>query len=282
MTPKEWKGVAVASLFTGIVLLSAGPEAGAILGLSSARWYLVMTLLVGLGPGLSILGLGFQRLHERNLVADTPTSKIRSMALGLVEIEGVAKPAADTFRAPFSDEQCLLYTYKVEEYKQQGKHKSWVTIDEGKRAAPFYVDDGTGQVLVAPDEARLNLPEERTVHVGGGEKPPEVVQRFIDQSEEVDVERKELDLKLFTLELGNRRRYTQHILKPDAEVYVFGKALSDSKEPFIASDASTPMFLISDEVEDDLLDSWTRWGWISIATGGIWTVGALLFLSPFF
>lgn len=272
VTVTQLKGVAGLSLFAGIILLVTVP--GRLIG-GGVTGFVLFYGLFGLFPGVTVMYLGFKLMRRRNLVADTPTSKIQSMAMGLVEVTGTARPAGETFRAPFSDEKCLLYTYTVEEYRQQGKHKSWVTIDEGKRVAPFRVDDGTGTVLVAPEEAQLEIPRDARFEVDGGKEPREAIQRFIEQSEEVDSESANLDLKLFKVPLGNRRRYSQHLLKPGDDVYVFGKAMSDKSGPFIASDASTPLFLISDEKQDDLTSSWTRWSWISIVGGGLWAVGFL-------
>ena len=47
----------------------------------------IMGGVLTLGGG-GVFILGFNRMSKYRLIADTPTSKIRSMAMGIVEING--------------------------------------------------------------------------------------------------------------------------------------------------------------------------------------------------
>jgi hypothetical protein len=49
-----------------------------------------MLALLSSGIGIALMAYGFSRMKRYMLIKDTPTSKIRSMALGLVEINGGA------------------------------------------------------------------------------------------------------------------------------------------------------------------------------------------------
>ncbi|MGH7742142.1 MAG: hypothetical protein ACRENS_08975, partial [Candidatus Eiseniibacteriota bacterium] len=50
--------------------------------------------------GLVMFVRGFRAWNERRLIENTPTARIRSMAMGLVEIEGVVEPRS-VLAAPF-------------------------------------------------------------------------------------------------------------------------------------------------------------------------------------
>jgi len=98
-----------------------------------------------------------------------PTSKIRSLAMGLVEIYGQAlAPQGNNLKSPFSNKDCVYYKYTVEEYRQQGKHKRWVTVLSGDKIRPFYVRDETGQVLVDPASAKIDIPMDNEYSSGFG------------------------------------------------------------------------------------------------------------------
>jgi hypothetical protein len=57
---------------------------------------------------------GVNRYRQRSLIADTPTSKVRSLAMGRVELQGTVEPIGETFTAPFSNDECVLYRYSIE------------------------------------------------------------------------------------------------------------------------------------------------------------------------
>lgn len=237
------------------------------------------------GGGIYAFLSGFSYLHRRHLIVNTPTAKVRSLSLGVAEVFGEVVQDDTVLKSPFSGEDCVAYKYEVEEYRQQGKSKSWVTIDEGRRGTNFLVDDGTGQVTVDPRGAWLRIPDENTITVDGGVTPPEPIQQFIDANARVGPEDKNLDLKLFKLPMGNKRRYTEQFVRTGDEVYVFGKALSmpgvsssvNAENIVISRDRSTPLFMISDRDEDELVGSFGRkalvrvGGGIALILSGLWS-----------
>ena len=101
---------------------------------------------------------GFMRLRRKRLIENIPTSTIRGMALGLVELIGRAKKDKPLI-SPLSLTPCVLYRYTVERYEKRGRHSSWVTVAKGSTFyCPFWIDDDTGKVLVFPQGAELILP----------------------------------------------------------------------------------------------------------------------------
>ena len=109
-------------------------------------------LFVGLAfvGALGVIFWGFQTYQFGRLIRDTPTGKVRSVAMGRAEVEGDVIPATKVYDQPFSEGQCVYYEYEVKEYREDSDDdgKSWQTIQRGESAEPFYIDDGTGQILV--------------------------------------------------------------------------------------------------------------------------------------
>jgi hypothetical protein len=112
--------------------------------------------LLGFGGGIGLFTYGFRLLQRRRLILDTPFSKIRSAAMGMVEVSGLAV-GPYTMVAPVTGHPCYYYSTAVWEYKQNGKNKNWVKVAGECMHLPFFVDDNTGRVLVDPCGADLDL-----------------------------------------------------------------------------------------------------------------------------
>jgi hypothetical protein len=95
---------------------------------------------------------GFRLLQRQRLIADTPRSTIRSAALGMVELSGKAV-GPYILVAPLSQTNCLYYRLVIES-NPQGDLDSKIK----ELSAPFFLDDGTGKVLIYPQGAELNMP----------------------------------------------------------------------------------------------------------------------------
>jgi len=115
---------------------------------------LLILLLVG-GPMFLVTGL--RTWQKKRLMENTPCSKVRSAAMGRVEITGVARPARP-MQALLTQKPCCWWRYRVQEYRKQGKSKNWVTLATFESPEPFYIEDETGRVLVDPTQAEIYLP----------------------------------------------------------------------------------------------------------------------------
>lgn len=100
---------------------------------------------------------GLAALRQKRLIENIPTSKIRSAAMGLVELNGAAKPVKE-MAAPLSGRASCWWRVIVEEYRKSGKNSSWVTIKDVQSFDPFYIQDDTGQVLIVPAGASMRAP----------------------------------------------------------------------------------------------------------------------------
>ena len=111
---------------------------------------------LGLCAGIGLFVYGFRLLQRRRLILDTPFSKIRSAAMGMVEISGLAM-GPYTMIAPITERECFYFRTLVYEWKQQGKSKQWVKVAGECLHVPFFVDDNTGRMLIDPRGADLDL-----------------------------------------------------------------------------------------------------------------------------
>ena len=122
--------------------------------MSSLFWPLGSTAAVG--AGVLAFAHGFRAMRLQRLIQDTPTARVRSMAMGLVELEGALRGRSRS-RAPFSDCDCVWWEVEVQTLRQSNKGmRSWNTVHREQSGHPFYVDDGTGTALIYPQGATVS------------------------------------------------------------------------------------------------------------------------------
>jgi hypothetical protein len=172
-------GVLVVILHWFLPLAHASMAFGALADLAVAA----------IAAGLTVYG--FSVLHEKRVIEDTPSSRVRSVAMGIAELVGTAREAAP-LASPLTQVPCVYYRYKVEEERSSGRNKEWVTIEDERSIQPFYLEDETGRILVIPESAETILRRAfREVRRDGGL-------------------------------LGARRRYTEWRLIPGQRICVVG------------------------------------------------------------
>ncbi|MFN0314594.1 MAG: hypothetical protein ACKVQA_06130 [Burkholderiales bacterium] len=112
-----------------------------------AGWLIALTLVTGLGA--FIWHRGFRRLRA---IADTPTSKIASAALGYVELFGqsASLPGRKT-RSQLTNLPCVWFRYTVE----QRRNNKWVRTDSGESREEFLLRDTSGSCVIVPEHAEV-------------------------------------------------------------------------------------------------------------------------------
>jgi hypothetical protein len=169
-------------------------------------------LALGLGFGLLWFGGGFKRWRRLRLFQDTPTSKVRSMAMGRVEVHGNAEGKA-ALEAPFTGASCVWFRWTVEEEVRRNRRTSWKSVATGGSDAwPFYLEDETGSVLVDPRGAEVEIP------IDYRSRRPERAQSIA-----AFLEGEGIATRGF---LGWKRklRFTEWHIAPGEEIYVLGFA----------------------------------------------------------
>ena len=112
--------------------------------------------LIGIAGGLYLFVRGFLLLARKRLLLNTPTSKIRSASLGLLEVSGVAT-GAYTVATPIAGRQCFLYRTTAWQKSDESRTGEWKKVAEESLHVPFFLDDNTGQLLIEPSGADLDL-----------------------------------------------------------------------------------------------------------------------------
>lgn len=122
-----------------------------------AGFFAAFAVLLSLGG----LWLWWRSTRKGRLMADTPTSRIRSAAQGFVELEGSAHWLPDDqIRGPLTGEKCVWWEYAIHEKRRMrvGKETKtqWVRIAGARSEEIFMLQDGTGEVVVDPHKASIH------------------------------------------------------------------------------------------------------------------------------
>lgn len=108
---------------------------------------------------------GFNQLQ---LIANTPTAKIRSAVQGYIELNGQARlMTGPVIVSPLSKKNCVWYRYKIEEKSegQQGNSREttyWRVIKQETSGELFLLEDDTGRCVIDPDDADVIVTNKRT------------------------------------------------------------------------------------------------------------------------
>lgn len=182
------------------------------------------------GPALFFMG--FRQMRIRQLIAHTPTARIRSMAMGLVELSGEVA-ARSRITAPFSRREVAYWEVQVQTLRASRKgQRAWTTVHRAHSGSPFYLSDGSGRALVFPDGADVRTSmgvEEQTNGFG-------VPQMYMDYMERAG-------LALRAVWALGPMRFRERVLAEGQHVYVLGRA------------HPKPMAHTVSEIEEDVLEA---------------------------
>jgi len=97
-------------------------------------------------------------LYYRRMVENTPTSKVRSLSMGMVELSGKTKLYYD-LRASATKTPCVYYRCRYYKFQRTGDSSHWrLTRSVASGKIPFYIEDDTGRVLIKPKGAVFSVP----------------------------------------------------------------------------------------------------------------------------
>lgn len=105
------------------------------------------------------LATHYWRLKRR--IENTPTSKARSAAMGMIEVHGRAKRLY-ALVSPISQQPCVYYCLK--KYRRASRDKQWqLSRITSSGTVPFIIEDDTGKIKIDPQGAKLSP---KTTHEG--------------------------------------------------------------------------------------------------------------------
>ena len=285
---------------------SAATAVGIVLQSSDDDPFLL--IVGGFVLGLFLVYHGFGLWKRARLIEDTPTEKVRSVAVGRTELEGTVAEYERSVEPAYHDEDCVYVDWEAERYDDTGDNEGWRTVADGTEALPFYLDDGTGRMLVRADRDEPTVDIQDDPHTyrrtfGTGESPPEAVSAYVDryrkrgESGTAEAADGALDQAMETVsELGasgdplgattDRRRFTQRVLPVGADAYVFGAATEreeagteggQERKLALGRDGSMDEFLIADASGERLEERYSKRGPLEIAGGLLLSAVALYF-----
>ncbi len=166
--------------------------------------------IVGAIGGLVLFYRGFAVLQRKHLILNTPTSKIRSAALGLVEVNGLAA-GPYLIKAPVTGKACYYYRTIGWELRQSGKNKEWRKVADESLHVPFYIDDNTDVLLVNPQGAETDLHRDFREEYGNSffssDEMPEAVRSFLVR---------------YGVSGDHRVRVEEYCIKPKNALFILG------------------------------------------------------------
>lgn len=165
---------------------------------------------VGATAGVFLFLRGFSMLRCKRLIMNTPSSKIRSASMGLVEISGTAK-GPQTVPAGITGEACYYYRAMAWQLKYSGRNREWKKVADESLYVPFFIEDATGDALVDPQGAELDIHCDFKDELGGSSlgsgMMPENASRFVLR---------------YGLLSSERIRVEEYCIKPGDPLFVLG------------------------------------------------------------
>jgi len=220
---------------------------------SQTLWFISIGLVIG--PVLFFAGLRW--LSHKRLIENIPTSKIRSIAMGLVEIMGQVIPIGNNImKSPFANIDCVYYKYTVERWVKAKDSHHWRVVKSGKSDIPFLLKDNTGSVLIDSSGANIEVTKV-TYTSGSGKDPSPIIKKFLKS--------RNLDYEGF-FGINYKMRYREALIKPNDSLYIIGTAADNpfkedgsaqhSSDDIMIHKGKGKIYYISDRSEKKVLTSY--------------------------
>lgn len=157
-------------------------------------------MTAGVVPAIAAIALfwsGFYFIFLKRQIENTPTSKIRSIAMGMVEVHGRARRVY-ALVAPISHAACAWY--RIRKYRKDRRDNWKLVREEDSGHVPFQIDDGTGMVIVAPSGASVKTRIKHTSYPG------------------------QSGISFIGSDFGDNEKWVEEIVYEGSSVYVLGYA----------------------------------------------------------
>lgn len=165
---------------------------------------------IGACVGVYLFFRGFKMLQFKRLILNTPTSKVRSASMGLVELSGMPV-GPHTIPAGITGDPCYYYRATAWEYQRSGNNSEWKRVADESLFVTFFLQDDTGRMLVNAQGADMDVHRNFKDEFGGSffrsnDMPMGTVQDF---------------LLRYGLS-GKHIRIEECCIKPDYPIFVLG------------------------------------------------------------
>lgn len=170
-----------------------------------------------LGGGIALYVQGWKRLRRTWVIRNLPTSRVRSVAMGMAEVCGrIRLTGGVPVISPVRGLACAWWRVRITRTREttdsKGRSTTQTTVMLDERAAtPFHVEDDTGKLLVHPDGAEVHGDQVCDEDFGG----------FISSKDEQAGAF--LAAKGYAPGFGTSYDVDEWVLRQDAEGYVLGE-----------------------------------------------------------
>jgi hypothetical protein len=167
----------------------------------------------------------FQQYLLGQKIRNTPTSKARAAAIGLVELNGKAK-SKDRLTSPITRTACAYYDVYCEYYYHTKNSSGWRTFYRECSDNQFYLEDDTGKVLADSKGAKVSIQPDFSFKGTLNDKaffgllPSNQVDRKVLDYLESNPKAKEA-AKAYS---GNQLRFLEYFIADGDALYVLGSA----------------------------------------------------------
>ena len=242
-------------------------------------------LVFGLFFGVTSFFKGLKWIKEKREIEDIPTSEIRSIAMGLVEIYGEVVPIkGKILKSPLSNNDCVYFKFTIEEERGSGKNRHWEVIKRGNAEENFLVRDQTGEVLVNPEGADIDIPLDFQFQSGWGKDPPQTIVSFLKNNN--------LSFEGF-LGINKKMRFKEYYLAPGDHAFVMGtagdnpfigetQAKSETEDIMIQKGDTGQNYYISDRSKKDVLNEFRNKVFLGIYGGAALSTAMLFIIFLYF
>ncbi|MDX2481368.1 MAG: hypothetical protein QNK24_13675 [Desulfuromusa sp.] len=148
--PSFWFGGAGAALFIFFIGLSEISNGDF---LNKVAYYAFASGTIPFFIAMLMLWYAFYFLRMKRLMENTPTSKVRSVAMGMVEIKGQAIRKF-ALVSPMSHTPCVFY--RLTKYRRDRNNQWKVSSVSSSDNVPFLLEDDTGRVEIDPSGCRVS------------------------------------------------------------------------------------------------------------------------------
>ncbi len=243
--------------------------------------------MLGSGFGVYSFFKGFRLLRNKRLVENTPTSKCRSVAMGLVEVIG--KAVGDkTVPSLIGKIPSFCTHVLVERYERRGRDSQWVKVHDERTGVRFQVEDETGRVKVDPAGAEFDVP--CTLEYSTERGLSALLGLTLSRMNDARVNSHEIP-GLFQGFCSSRgigwqgpMRFYERNVSPEDPVYVLGTAgeipgVQDEFERILIQQSRThPWFFIAEGSQKDVLSRMGTQTWMHIWGGAALSLVCLGFV----
>ena len=239
------------------------------------NWIIFATSSFGFLIGIALFVTGLYSMHLRRLIQNIPTSKIGSVAIGLVEVCGRVELCGCRLSSPFSGRDCAYYRFTIEE-QMSSDDNGWTMIKEGGEETCFYLREEAGRIKVNPQGASVQIALSYEFYKESKDPVPLRIAKFLEDNDLVNEG---------LMSFG--RRFREYYIQPGDLLYVMGTAEIDSKRRNTRSSAgnlvilrgkNTNTFVIADSSEKDMLNRLNRRATLGIYGGAALSAMCLAYL----